>query len=155
MTAEECLSLGVVVAIVASFAPAAVIDLAVVAVAQVGVTFLVRGVARGLQSLRGLVVAGGAVVVAFVLCFPWSLTFVQTGARLSAVVGVTTTGAAVPNLAALLRFDLGPIGGGPLSYAFVAAALFVLVVGTAERFAWAVRLLGSVAGDGRGHLGCR
>jgi GT2 family glycosyltransferase len=144
VTAEECLSLGVVVAIVASFAPAAVIDLAVVAVAQVGVTFLVRGVARGLQSLRGLVVAGGAVVVAFVLCFPWSLTFVQTGARLSAVVGVTTTGAAVPNLAALLRFDLGPIGGGPLSYAFVAAALFVLVVGTAERFAWAARYWGAL-----------
>ncbi len=142
-TVEECLSLGVSVAVVASFAPAAVVGLLVVAVATVGVTFVVRGVARGRQSLRGLVVAGGSVVVAFVLCFPWSVTFFQSGARWSAVTGVVAPGPAVPNLTALLRFDLGPIGRGPLSYAFVAAALFVLVVGTAERFAWGVRWWGA------------
>ena len=141
-TVEECLSLGVIVAVVASFAPVAVLPLLVAAVAIPAVTFALWGTVRGLQSLRGLVVAGGAVVVAFVLCFPWSVTFFQTGARLSALTGVRTTGAGVPNIAALLRFDLGPIGRGPLSYAFVAAGLFVLVVSSSGRFSWAVRYWG-------------
>jgi GT2 family glycosyltransferase len=144
-TAEECVSLGVIVAVVAAFAPAAVIGLVVAAAAMVAATFAVRGAARGMQSLRGLVVAGGSVVVAFVLCFPWSLTFLQPGARWSAVAGVAATGSGVPNLATLLRFNVGPIGRGPLSYAFVAAALFVLVVGKAERFAWGVRWWGAFA----------
>jgi len=143
-TVEECLSLGVIVAVVASFAPAAVLAMLVAAVAFVGVTFAFRGVARGVQSLRSLVVAGGSTVVAFALCFPWSVTFLQSGARWSAITGVTSSGAGVPNLASLLRFDLGPIGAGPISYAFVAAALFVVVVGTAERFAWCVRLWGAL-----------
>jgi GT2 family glycosyltransferase len=138
-TAEECVSLGVIVAVVASFAPVAVIGFVVVAVAIVAATFAVRGATRGVQSLRGLVVAGGSVVVAFVLCFPWSLTFLQPGARWSALAGVAATGSGVPNLAALLRFNLGPIGRGPLSYALVAAGLFVIIVGKAERFAWGVR----------------
>jgi GT2 family glycosyltransferase len=143
-TVEESISLGVIVAVVASFAPAAVVDLAVSAVALVGVSFALGGVAQLQRALRGLVVAGGAVVVAFVLCFPWSVTFFQPGARWSSFVGVVTTGSGVPNLAALLRFDLGPIGRGPIAYAPIAAALFVLVVAGAEHFAWGVRLWGVV-----------
>ncbi len=141
-TVEECLSLGVLVALIASFAPAAVLVLLVAAVAIVGVSFALGGMTPGRRSLRGLVVAAGSVVVAFVLCFPWSVTFFQSGARWSVVAGVATTGSGVPNVAALLRFNLGPIGRGPLSYAFVAAALFVLVVARADRFAWGVRWWG-------------
>jgi hypothetical protein len=42
--------------------------------------------------------------------------------------------------AALLRFHLGPIGGSPVSWLLLVAALFPLLVGTGPRFAWAARL---------------
>ena len=77
--------------------------------------------------------------MAFVLCFPWSLTFLQRcGSKLQRLRRSRGGGSRVwLNLAApRARFDLGPLGHGVLSYAFLLAAGFVLVVGGAQRFSW-------------------
>ena len=39
-----------------------------------------------------------------------------------------------------MRFDLGPVGGSPLSWLLLVAALLPLVIGTGPRLAWAGRL---------------
>jgi hypothetical protein len=44
-----------------------------------------------------------------------------------------------PPVADLLRFQTGPLGGGVLSWALLAAAALPLVIGRSTRFEWAVR----------------
>jgi GT2 family glycosyltransferase len=132
---RESLGLGAVLAVVGSFAPAAVL-LAVACGAALVVATAIFDRARA--GARALCVALGGVAVAVVLTFPWSLTFFQPGARWSIVVGATPVGG--PDLSSILRFALGPIGKGPLAWAFLAASAFVLLVGRGERFAWGARI---------------
>src|SRR5579863_401530 len=144
-TIFESISLGLLVAFVSSFAPAAVLA---TGAAAVGIAFVALLLGARASSLRVIVVAAGSVAVAFVLCFPWSLTLVQPGARFSVFAGVAAAGRGVPNLAAIGRFDLGPIGHGVLSYAALVAAAFVLFVGGSDRFAWGARLWGGAIASG-------
>ena len=53
--------------------------------------------------------------------------------------GVARAGPAVATCAALLRFEVGPLGGAPLGWCFLVAAALPLLIGRAERHAWAVR----------------
>ena len=43
------------------------------------------------------------------------------------------------DLASLLRFQVGPLGGAPLGYALLVAAALPLLIGQGQRHAWAVR----------------
>lgn len=133
--ARESLGLGAVLAVVAAFAPVTALLTLACGLALVVATAIFD---RPRAGARALGVATGGVLVAFVLTFPWSLTFVQPGARWSVLTGATPVG--TPGIAGLLRFALGPIGKGPLAWAFLAAGVFVLLVGRAERFAWGARL---------------
>lgn len=154
---RDALALGVVCAVVGAFAPAALL---LTLVAALG---LVAGAVLGAawrSALRLASVAGGGVLVAFVLLLPWSLTYLQRGARLSALLGVVAPAGRTPSLAALLRFATGPVGHGFVSWAPLAAAAVALAVGRAERLAWATRwwlsALGAVAfafAAGEGWLG--
>lgn len=139
-TLTEAIGLGLVVAVGASFAP--VIVLAIGA-ASIGIALISFVFGERIAAARVLAVSAGSIGVAFVLCFPWSLTFLQPGARFSAFASVAAAGRGVPNFAALARFDLGPIGHGVLSYAAMAAAVFVLVVGEGVRFSWGARFWGA------------
>ena len=138
--AHDVLVLGVLVAIGGAFAPSAVLATAGCATGLA----LVCGFSGLLAaSGRTVIVTVGAVAVAFVLCFPWSLTFVQPGANASVFFGVQRAGASVADLAALSRFALGPIGHSPLAYGLLVASGFVLFVAGTQRFAWGARFWGA------------
>ncbi|HUY30704.1 MAG TPA: glycosyltransferase family 2 protein [Acidimicrobiales bacterium] len=153
----EALGLGVVLAVAGSFVPALVLVAIAAALALLVATALFDRPAAG---VRALLVTLGASGVAFALAFPWSLTFFQPGARWSVVSGALPAASATPDLASLLRLTLGPIGGGPLGWALLAASGYVLLVGRGARFAWGARLwvvaLGTAAlawAAGEGWLG--
>jgi GT2 family glycosyltransferase len=135
-SAREVVGFGILLALLGAFSPGVVI-LAVVA----AVLFVLSGVLVGqlAASLRALVVTLGAALVAFVLCLPWSLTFVQRGVRWSVLSGAASLPTRNPNFASTLRMDIGPLGAGVLGYAFLVAALGVLAVGRFERLTWAIR----------------
>lgn len=144
--AAESLGLGVLLAVVGSFSPPSVLAVLACA-ATIALGALASG--RAGAGLRTLAVAAGSTAVAFVLAFPWSLTFVQAGARWSALSGASAAPDRSPRLSSLLSLAVGPVGRGPLVWAFLVAAAFVLVAGRGARFEWAARLwvvtLGSVA----------
>ncbi|HWD25105.1 MAG TPA: glycosyltransferase family 2 protein, partial [Acidimicrobiales bacterium] len=135
---------GVLLAASASFVPLLAILLPALAVA-LALSCIVLGNRTG--GLRVLGVGFGGAVAAFVLCLPWSLTFVQRGVSWSALTGAATAPARAPQLGAILRLDLGPFGSGILGLAFLGAALFVLVATDDDRFAWSARLWSIVLGS--------
>ncbi len=143
---REVTGLGVLLALVGAFSPGAFVA-ALVAAAAAALGALVAGAPR--RAARSSVVALCGAGVALLLLFPWSLTFFQRGARLSALLGVVRTGAAALHLADLLRFATGPIGHGPLALAPLGAAAVVLAIGRGERLEratqWWVTALGTVA----------
>ena len=91
---------------------------------------------RGTTRILGVALGGSALAVA--LHLPWSVDFLLPGTTLSAFTGVEGPGRGA-DLAGLLRFELGPLGGPPLGWAFLVAAALPLLIGQAERHAWAVR----------------
>jgi GT2 family glycosyltransferase len=133
----DALGFGVLLGLFGAFAPLVVLLALAAAVALFIGTVVFERPAAG---ARAVVVALGATCVAFVLNFPWSLTFVQPGARWSVLSGAATSPAAAPHLSQLLGFSLGPVGRGPVVFAFLAAAGFVLFVGRGARFSWGARL---------------
>ncbi|MGA8295460.1 MAG: glycosyltransferase family 2 protein [Acidimicrobiales bacterium] len=139
-SARDVLVLGMLVAIAVAFAPSAILAVAACA-AGLSIVCALSGSWRAAGRTVVLTVAGG--VVAFALCFPWSLTFFQRGASASVLLGTQQTGTGVADLAALARFDLGPIGHSPLAYGLLVASAFVLFVGGARRFAWGARFWGA------------
>lgn len=140
--ARDALVLGVLVAVAAAFAPSAVLAIGACAA---GLAFVCALSGSPQAAARTVTVTVASIAVAFVLCFPWSLTFLQRGAEASAFFGVQRIGSGVPDLAALARFDLGPIGHSPLAYGLLAASAFVLFVGAERRFAWGARFWGAGA----------
>ena len=134
---RHVLPLGVTVALVAAFVPAVVAVVALVAVALVLGSMVAGGVA---PAGRAVLAAAGAIVVAAVLAFPWSLDFVLPGTQLSSLLGVSRAAAEAPGLGQLLRFEIGPLGAPPLGWAFLLAAALPLLVGRGWRLAWACRL---------------
>jgi GT2 family glycosyltransferase len=133
----DSLGLGILLCVAGSFEPIVVLLALACAIALLVATILFDRPAAG---ARAVIVACGAAAVAFVLAFPWSLTLVQPGALWSALSGAQVAPGHAPRLATLLGFALGPIGRGPLEWAFLAAASFVLLVGRGPRFAWGARL---------------
>ena len=155
---RPALTLGVLLAAVAAFAPGVVLAVAVAALALVLGSVLAGGVGRALNVVRG---AAGAVVVAAVLLLPWSVALAVPGGW-STVAGVGRLPSRAPGLGTLLRFQVGPLGAGALGWALIAAAGLPLLVARDWRFAWAVRLwivalaaVGVAWAGGRGWLPLR
>ncbi|HVE47533.1 MAG TPA: glycosyltransferase family 2 protein [Acidimicrobiales bacterium] len=134
---RHLLPLGMLLALVAAFVPAVVVVLLVVAVALL-LGSLLAGDAG--QATRAVLAAAGAVVVATVLLFPWSLDFLLPDTRLSSLMGVDRPAATAAGLGTLLRFETGPLGAAPLGWAFLAAAALPLLLGRSWRLAWATRM---------------
>src|ERR1019366_2065423 len=102
----------------------------VIAVAAMALAIMLGSVVAGdpRATLRGLGVTAWALVVAFVCCLPWSLTFVQSGARWSVVSGAVGSPATAGGVLRLLRFAVGPIGAGWIGWGIPLGAGFVLFV---------------------------
>ena len=77
--------------------------------------------------------------VAFLCCLPWSLTFVQPGARWSISRAPWLPAARSGGVLRMFRFDVGPIGAGWLGWGIPLGAAFVLFVAREERLDWATR----------------
>src|SRR5205823_2942435 len=134
---HQVLPLGILLALTAALVPSVTLLLVVVAAALALGSFLggrVAGAARALPA------AGGAVVVAALLCVPWTLGFLVPGSQWATFAGVPIAADRALGLGALLRFETGPIGAAPLGWAFVVAAALPLLIGREWRLAWAVRL---------------
>lgn len=129
------LALGMTTALLATLLPAAVLVLLGMA-AALGLgsllTYRVGGTSRMLAA------ALGGAVLAVALHLPWSADLLLPGTPWSAIVGVDR-GSHVSDLGALLRFEVGPMGAGPLGWVLLVAAALPLLIARAERHAWAVR----------------
>jgi GT2 family glycosyltransferase len=133
----QLLSLGVLVAIGIAFAPA----MAVVVV-LCGFGLYVGSRLVGQSQGAGAVLRGalGGLGVALALCAPWVIGVILSGPHALGVFGLPSATSGTPGWTALLRFDLGPVGGSPLGWFLVVAALLPLIVGAGPRLAWAARL---------------
>jgi GT2 family glycosyltransferase len=131
---QRVVAVGVIAAVAAMLVPsAALLPVGLASVLVVG--GLVVGQVAGAGRLLVVGLAGS--VVAFVLQLPWSLGLVVTD--WDAVVGVGSTSQAVLDVAAILRFETGPIGAAPLGYVFLLTAALALLTGRGWRLGWAVR----------------
>jgi GT2 family glycosyltransferase len=132
---HQILVLGITTALLTALMPVAVLIVLVVAVALVVGSLLTYHAAGSLRVL-GIAVAGALVGVA--LHLPWSLDFLLPGTSWSAIAGPVHA-AGPSDLGRLLRFQVGPLGAGPLGWTFLVAAALPLVIARGERHAWAVR----------------
>ncbi len=129
--------LGALVALGASFAPALVPLVLVVALAWSLGSVLVGARDAG---LRLLVVALGAVVVALVLLAPWVVGTLLAGKGSVAIFGLPIAGATAPDWGELVRFAIGPVARSPLVWLLIAGAALPLLLGRGRRLLWAARL---------------
>ncbi|MEO7427843.1 MAG: glycosyltransferase family 2 protein, partial [Acidimicrobiales bacterium] len=132
---RHVLALGMTTALAATLIPGAVLVIVAMGVAMAFgslLTYRVRGSGRMIGA------AVGAAVLAVVLHLPWSADLLLPGTPWTAIVGAER-GPRPSDLGALLRFQVGPLGGGPLGWVFLIAAALPLLIGRAERHAWAVR----------------
>ena len=133
----QMVTLGVVVAVAVAFAPG-VAPVTVLCGLGILVGSWLVGQWRG--AARALAVALGATAVAAVLLGPWVIGTLLAGHGAVGVFGLTGGPWSAPSFGGVVRFDLGPTGGSPLSWLLVIAALLPLVVGRHDRLAWAGRL---------------
>ena len=126
---------GLLVAVLAAFVPIMVFVVPVVA-AGIALGGLLAGQPRG--GGRALGGAIGASVIAIVLHVPWTFDFVLPGSQWSSIGGVRSESGLL-DLGDLLRFHTGPLGGGPIGFAFLVVAALPLVIGRDWRMAWATR----------------
>jgi GT2 family glycosyltransferase len=133
---RSIVALGLIEAVLVSFAPAAAIVVVLAAVALV-LSSCVLGEWRATLSALRLAVA--ATVVAATICLPWVIGVVSAGRGAVAVFGVPIPASGAASWTALLRFAVGPIGDSPLAWGFALAALVPLVLAHGVRFRWAAR----------------
>jgi GT2 family glycosyltransferase len=130
--AVQALGLGLVLALVWAFVPAAPLLVAVPA----GALALAGLANREWEATARLAAcAAGALVVAGAFCFPWDLGLAHPGAPAAGLGGQP------PALGwgQVLRLQDGPLGGPPVGWAFAAAAALPLVVGRSWRLSLACR----------------
>jgi hypothetical protein len=133
---RRILTLGVLEAVLVSFVPSAVLVVLGVAAALL-VSAAILGAWQ--PSVRALVTAVGATVVAGILCLPWLIGTLTAGRGAINVFGVASAPSTAPSWGGLVRFAVGPIGASPLAWGFIVAALLPLLIGRGARFRWATR----------------
>jgi GT2 family glycosyltransferase len=134
-TPQLVLAVGVLTAVVAMVLPSVIVIVPGMALALALGSALAY---RGHGSARMLGVGLGGAIVAVLLHLPWSIDFFLPGTPASAFVGIEAPARGV-GLADLLRFQVGPTGSGVPGWALLVAAALPLLIGRAERHAWAVR----------------
>jgi GT2 family glycosyltransferase len=134
--AAEVVPFGLLLAFMAALAPPSL-----VAVVALSLAIVLSSAAAGHIAAvgRALGVTAGALGVAFLCCLPWSLTFIQAGARWSIISGAVGSRRDVGGVLRMLRFAAGPIGAGWLGWGIPLGAAFVLFVARDSRLDWATR----------------
>jgi hypothetical protein len=130
------LALGVLEAVLISFAPAAAIVVLLTAVALVASSLLFHDTGPTVRAVR---IALGSTAVALVICLPWAIGVLASGRGMVAVFGLETPASGAASWSDLLRFAAGPIGDSPLTWGFLVAAAAPLVLARGARFRWAAR----------------
>ena len=130
------LGLGLLVAGLAAFVPAALV-LVILIGAGLALGSLLAG--KGAGGLRALGTAVVVAAIATVLLLPWSADVLGTR---TALFGVKLASTGRLGLGATLSFHTGPVGGGALTWGFVAAAALPLLIGRSWRLVWASRMWG-------------
>lgn len=133
--AHHVVALGVLVALATLWIPAAAGVVLAVALALVVGGALV-GAFAGAWRLLVAGVAGSALGV--LLCAPWTLSWFGASDP-SVLLGSALGGVVDLDPGSLLRFETGPIGSSPLSWALLAAGSLALFIGRGWRLAWAAR----------------
>ena len=130
------LGLGLLVAALAAFVPSVLV---LVVLIGLGLAFgsLLAGKWEG--GVRALGTAVVVAAIATVLLLPWSADVL--GSRTS-LFGVKLGSAGRLGLGATLSFHTGPVGGGALTWGFLAAAALPLLIGRSWRLVWASRMWG-------------
>jgi GT2 family glycosyltransferase len=137
--AEHALPFGLLLAVSGALAPTLIPVTLIAAAGLLVGCILVGSVGAG---MRAVLAAVGAVLVAAVLLFPWTLEFLLPGANWATFTGIDLPAARGLSLGALMRFETGPVGAAPLGWALALAAVLPLLVGRGWRFTWAARLWG-------------
>jgi hypothetical protein len=135
--AGQIATLGALIAVGASFAPALAPLVLVAALAWVAGSYLVGARDAG---WRPLAVAVAAVGFALVLLAPWVVGTALAGKGSLAIFGLPIAGATAPDWGELVRFAIGPVARSPLVWLLIAAAAFPLAIGRGIRLVWAARL---------------
>ena len=133
------IGLGLLLAATGAFV-AAFVPLLIVSVVLIGGVSLFAGGA--LRIFRAAGVAILAALVAALLLFPWAIGFLPPGNEWASFIRPTPTSHAALGVPALLRFQTGPNGAGPLGWALLVTAALPLIVGREWRWTWAVRFWG-------------
>ena len=133
---REVLPLGVMLAVLTAFFPAACLVVLLFGVAVAIGCLVAGGLGGALRAVGLTVVATG---LAAGLLFPWSLDFALPGSQWAAFAGVDIPAARAASFDSLLRFETGPLGAGPFGWAFVVAAVLPLLIGRDWRLRWAAR----------------
>lgn len=151
----EMAPFGLLLAVAVSLSPPTLLAASVV-LGAVLLACLLAG--RPQAAGRALSVFLGAFVIAALCCLPWSLSWLESGARWSAFSGAVP-GAAV-SAASLLRGHVGPVGQWWGAFGLAAAAGYATLVARGERLRWATAWWLAAAGavalgwaGGRGLLG--
>ena len=126
------MALGLLEAVMISFVPAAAVVVVLVALALMASSVLYRDLA---STRRALGLALASTGVAMVICLPWTIGVLWAGRGAVAVFGVPIPASSAASWSSLLRFAAGPIGGSPLSWGFLVAALAPLVLARGTGFA--------------------
>ncbi len=129
-------ALGLLEALLIAFVPAAAIVVVLAALALL-ISSVLLGDAR--PAARAVRLALASTLVAAVICLPWVIGVLSAGSGALAVFGTPTPAAGAAAWGSLLRFAVGPIGGSPLAWGFVAAGAVPLLLARGPRFQWAVR----------------
>jgi GT2 family glycosyltransferase len=133
----RAVGLAMLLAVAGSVAPSIIV---VTLVAGIGLA-LGSAVAGG-GGGRAFTRAAWAAGVAFVLLVPWSLDLVLPGSGTDRITGLALASGRAPGLGALLRFHTGPLGAGPIGWAFLVAGALAVLVGHDWRLQWATRCWG-------------
>jgi hypothetical protein len=135
--AGQIATLGALIAVGASFAPALAPLVLVAALAWVVGSYLVGARDAGWRPLAVAVVSVG---LALVLLAPWVVGTALAGKGSLAIFGLPIAGATAPDWGELVRFAIGPVARSPLVWLLIAAAAFPLAIGRGIRLVWAARL---------------
>lgn len=137
---HHIVAVGVLVAIGTLWVPATGLMVVAISLALV-VGGLAAGVVAG--AWRLLLTGLGGAVLGAVLCAPWTVSLI-TSQDSAALLGPALGGVPDISTGSLLRFETGPIGASPLSWALLAAGVLGLLIGRQWRLGWAARAWGVV-----------
>ena len=132
----ETVKLGLLVAVAGAFVPSVVVALVVAVLGLMVGSLAAGGMTAVWRAMVGVVVG---TAVAAVLHLPWMLDVLGPHG-LSTLSGVGPDPAAALGFDDLLRFHTGPMGDGPMGWAFLVAAALPLAIGRSWRLAWATRM---------------